>query len=202
MSWSDKFAVGGAAAIAIVAPAEVQAQKVDMEISRTVDNLITGGKNKLKDSEGNSFNPAETFKGKPYILVFGLNNCKFCDEISTNLGKIAEKAGDNMPPIVMLDVVPEKDNNEDGIKALKEKYSDKGMKNVTFVFPETKEQAQLLQNKKDGLDAARNPNKDESHGMRIAVVNNRGVCVAAPLCTNSDCVDKVLTALKGPGIKK
>lgn len=186
----------GAFAAAVGLPAESYAQKPDMDISGRIDKLIKDGKVVLKDSDGNEFNPAVKFKGKPYILVFGLDDCKFCDKISKNLGEIAKQAKDDMPSVVMLDVLPENDKNDAGIKSLKEKYSENGVSDVTFVFPESKKQAQLLQNKEDGLDAVRNPNEDKSHGMRIALVNKDGKCVAAPLGTNDKCIGEITKAIK------
>lgn len=198
-----EFLVGGAAFAASVAtPTESWAQKPDMDINGRIEKLIKDGKVTLKDSDGNEFNPAAKFKGKSYILVFGFDGCALCDKISTNLGEIAKKAGNDMPPILMLDVLPDTDNNEKGIKSLKEKYSDKGMTDVTFVFPESRKQAHLLQSKDEGLGAVRNPNKDESHGMLIALVSKDGKCLTAPLGTNDKCVGEILKALKGPGISK
>lgn len=180
-------------------PSEAYAQKADMDINGRIDRLIKDGKVTLTDQDGQEFNPAVKFKGKPYILVFGLDGCKFCDKISTNLGEIAKQAKDDMPPVLMLDVLPETDNNAEGIKSLKENYGEKGIKDVTFAFPASKQQAQLLQSKEDGLDAVRNPKEERSHGMRIALVNKDGKCVSAALGTNAKCVEETVKAIKELG---
>ena len=198
-----EFLIGaGAFAASVATPSASYAQKPEMDISGRIDKLIKDGKVVLKDADGNEFNPAVKFKGKSYILVFGLDDCKFCDKISHNLGEIAKQTKNDMPPVVMLDVLPESDKNEKSIKSLKEKYTENDVTDVTFVFPDTKAQAQLLQNKEDGLDAVRNPKEDRSHGMRIALVNKDGKCITAPLGTNDKCVGEIIKALKGPGSEK
>ena len=207
--------VAGAAGLAAIlfASEEAQAQKAGMDITGKILALIKDKKIELKDSDNvlkkeseeiEYFDPSVQFKGKPYIFVLGLNDCKYCDQIGRNLGKIAKEvkaANIAMPPVMLLDVLPEKDANAESINAIKEKYKENGITDFTLVFPATKAQAQLLEGK-EGLNVVRNPNEDRSHGMRIALVNKKGVCVAAPLGTNAECVGEIIEAIRSPGISK
>lgn len=196
MNFVNKYAGMGVATVALVSPATSYAQEVGKtDISGGIGSLIKDKKLKLVTGEGKEFNPAEEYKNKPYILIFGLDGCTLCDEVAQNLKKIAEKAKGNttLPPLVVIDVLPEDDNKEAAIKSMKKKYEDVGFPDAVVLYPSSKAEARALQDK---LQVFYNPKEDRSHGLRIGVVGKDGICAAAPLGKNEKSVDAVLKAVK------
>ncbi len=176
-----------------LAPHEVFAQQAGQNTTTIISNKDYGLKY-AKDSNAKpedlvAFDPAEKLKGKPYILVEGYAGCQFCNKIGVNLGKIRkalDAAGKSDIPIVVVNVMPETDaaNVKDYAQAYVDveacaKLEDFG-KNFFIAFPKNREKAVKLQ---EDIEASFNREDPESHGLKIAAVNEKGVCTAAALGT-------------------
>lgn len=132
------------------------------------------------DYEGKKFD-VDTLRDKPFLLVFGFGDCDKCDTIATNLRKVktqVQLAGATMPQVIMVDVLPDRDRNEETVEAIKERY---GGENVEVLFTKDRERVQALQK---ALDVSRVTKDDYSHGLRVSVVGKDGICIDAPLATN------------------
>ena len=183
--------VATAAAVGL-APHEVFAQKAGQNTSAIIAKGDYGLKYaldaKAKPGDFAAFDPTEKLKGKQYILVEGYNGCQFCSKISRNLAKIRkalDDAGKSDIPIVVINVKPETDAAN--VKEYAEAYAEVGAckkedvgKTFFLVFPKNRNTAVKLQ---ESIEASFNREDPDSHGLKIAVVDGKGVCTTAALGT-------------------
>ena len=199
-------AIVTAAAAVGLAPHEVFAQQAGQNTSAIIAKGDYGLKyapnEKAEPKDLVAFDPTEKLKGKQYILVEGYNGCQFCNKIGVNLGKIRkalDDAGKSDVPIVVINVKPESDSK--AVKEYAQNYIDVGAcakmedfgKKFFIVFPKNRDAAVKLQ---ESIEASFNREDPNSHGLKIAVIDDKGVCTAAALGTvEGDKSTKLVTTI-------
>lgn len=197
-SWQRNLGLKPAAAMVAtmgaigLAPHEVFAQQAGQNTSA----IIAKGDYDLKyapdatatPADFRAFDPTEQLKGKSYVLVEGYNGCQFCSKISRNLAKIRkalDNAGKSDVPIVVINVKPETDAAN--VKEYAQAYVNVGAckkeevgKSFFLVFPKNRQAAVNLQ---ENIEASFNREDVDSHGLKITVVDGKGVCTVAALGT-------------------
>lgn len=198
-SWQRNVGLAPVAAIVAtvgavgLAPQDVFAQKPGQNTSSIIakgDYGLKFAPNETAKSEDFvAFDPTDKLKGKPYILVQGYHGCQFCSKISQNLAKIRkalDDAGKRDIPIVVINVKPESDAAK--VKDYAQSYVDVGAcakmedfgNKFLIVFPKDRDAAVKLQ---EDIEASFNRKDANSHGLKISVVDGKGVCTTAALGT-------------------
>jgi len=197
--WESRLGLAPVAAAVAAAtaggllPQEVYAQKPGANMSTVIADAGYGLRfAPTVETDVKDFIPfdASVLKGKPYILVQGYNGCQFCSKISQNLAKIRKELDRNGAadvPIVVINVKPSEDAPD--IKDYVQNYIDVGAcanaedygRNFFILFPKDRAAAVKLQ---QDIEASFNREDEDSHGMKISVVNGTGICTSAALGTS------------------
>ena len=128
-----------------------------------------------------NFNPTPALIGKPYVMVFGLNECQLCSKVTDNLKKIREYLDSNKKenvPIVVVSHLPDKDKHH--LQEFAKSYRSAGVykdgqfnKNFFLVFPESNKAAKAMEK---ALHLHFNKNVERSHPLEITIMDKDGKC--------------------------
>lgn len=115
----------------------------------------------LTDQYGKDFDPAELYKDKPVVVMFGFGGCQMCNKLSTTAAAVqaevdtrnevrAKKKETPLElPIIVVSVKPDQDRFKDGdgnpMKEYIESYDELGVRQ----FQEKKERDKPYENGKD-----------------------------------------------------